>query len=632
MKISEDRGAQILWDRAQRKGVETIWERYQVQQPQCGFGELGICCRNCLQGPCRIDPFGQGPQSGICGAGRDTIVARNLLRAIAAGAAAHSGHAKHLAHVLKKWAEGTAPQYPVRDENKLRAVAARLGLAEHAPVQDLALELANQALLEFSEREQALAWTVSTLPPDRIEALARAGAVPQGIDSAIAESLHRSTMGVDSDPLNLLLAAVKTAIADYAGSHLATDLADILFGTPQPVTAHANLGVLDEFKVNIALHGHNPALSDLLVRVAGEMVEEARTVGAEGINLVGMCCSGNEILLRHGVSSLAHSVSQELPMFTGALDAVVVDYQCVYPSLPAVAECTGTKLITTMEMAKIPGAQHIGLDMERVEESARYIIRQGFAAFQLRKGKTVFIPEIKHQVVAGFSLEAITKALAKLNQQDPLQPLIENIVQGNIQGVALLAGCNNVKVTQDENFLALAKELARRDILLLATGCGAGTFARHGMLTPAATKEYAGPGLKAVLTAIGEANGLGGPLPLILHLGSCVDNSRAVDLAVAVSQKLGVELSRTPVVVSAPEYTTEKALAIGTYAVALGLTVHLGLVPPVAGSDLVAGVLTGGIKELFGGCFIVETNPLQAAEKLDKVIQDRRNGLGLRAR
>jgi len=622
--------AQEMLRQAEKLGIETAWDRYEAQLPQCGFGELGTCCRNCMQGPCRIDPFGEGPQKGVCGATADTIVARNLARAIAAGTASHSGHAKHLAHTLLLWAEGKAPDYPVKDEGKLKAVAARLGIAiEGKDTQELAREVAEMALAEFSEKETPLAWVATTVTKGRVEKALQYGVVPTGIDSAISEVMHRTTYGVDADPVNILLGGVKCALADFAGCHMATDLADILFGTPKPVVTEANMGVLKPDAVNVALHGHNPVLSDVIVQVASEMEEEAKAAGASGINLVGICCTGNEVLMRHGIPPVTHSVSQELVILTGVLDAMVVDYQCIMPALATIAECFHTQLITTMSISKIPGATHVEFKEEAARETAKEILRLAIEAFKKRDPAKARIPEYTHKAFAGFSTEAIVEALAQVNKEDPLKPLIDNIVSGNILGVCLFAGCNNVKVPQDSAFLTIAKELARNNVLLLATGCGAGAFARHGLLTPEATEEYAGEGLKAVLTAVGKAAGLDGPLPLILHMGSCVDNSRPADVAVAVANHLGVDLDKLPVVASAPEATTEKAIAIGTWAVTAGLPTHVGVVPPVLGSSLVAKVLTQDIKDLFGGYFIVETDPQAAAEKLLEAIRERRKGLGI---
>jgi len=584
-----------------------------------------------MQGPCRIDPFGEGATLGACGASADTIVARNLCRAIAAGTAAHSGHAKHLAHTLLKSAEGKAPDYPIRDEVKLKVVADRLGISTNdKSTEELAKAVARAALEDFSEKETSVAWAATNVTQGRVETFMKHGVVPTGIDSAISEVMHRTAYGVDADPINLLMGGVKCALADFAGCHMGTDLADILFGTPKPVTSTANLGVLKAGGVNIALHGHNPVLSDVIAQVASELDEEAKKAGApEGINLVGICCTGNEALMRHGIPSATHSVSQELAMMTGAVDAMVVDYQCIMPSLGTLAECNHTKLITTMSIAKIPGAEHIEFTEQKARETAKEIIRQGIEAFKSRDPKKVNIPPQQSTMVAGFSTEAIVEALAKVDREDPLKPLIDNIVNGSIQGVCLFAGCNNVRVPQDSGFVSMAKKLAKENVLLLATGCGAGAFARHGLLTSEATQEFGGEGLKAVLTAVGEAAGLNGPLPLILHMGSCVDNARAADVAVAVANKLGVDLDTLPVVASAPEATTEKAIAIGTWAVAAGLPTHVGVVPPILGGATVAKVLTDDVKTIFGGYFIVESDPMSAAEKLLEAIKERRKGLGI---
>jgi len=631
MEKTTDSASRAMLKVAERQDLSTIWDRFAVQTPQCGFGELGTCCRNCLQGPCRIDPFGEGATLGACGASADTIVARNLVRAIAAGTAAHSGHAKHLAHTLLKAATGRAPDYPIKDEVKLKAVAKRLGIVtEGKETAEIAREVAETALRDFSEKETPVAWAATNVTQGRVETFLKYGVVPTGIDAAISEVMHRTHYGVDADPVNLLLGGIKCALADFAGCAMGTDLADILFGTPKPVVSRANLGVLKPDAVNIGLHGHSPILSDLIVQMAHDLDGEARAAGAAaGVNLVGMCCTGNEVLMRHGIPAATHSVSQELAIITGALDAMVVDYQCVMPSLATLAECFHTRLITTMPISKIPGATHIEFSEENARQAAAEIIRLGIEAFKRRDPQKVNIPSHQSDVLAGFSTEAIVGALSLLNRDDPLKPLIDNIVAGNILGVCLFAGCNNVRVTQDQNFLTMAKELARENVLLLATGCGAGAFARHGLMTSEATTAYAGDGLKAVLTALGQAVGLPGPLPLVLHMGSCVDNTRAVQVAVAVANKLGVDLDKLPVVASAPEATTEKAIAIGTWAVAAGLPTHVGVIPPVLGSSLVARVLTQDVKSLFGGYFMVETDPVTAARQLVEAIRERRAGLGI---
>lgn len=635
MEKSIDKATLFAIENAEKSKIKTVWDRFAAQQPQCGFGETGLCCRHCMQGPCRISPFDQGPKEGVCGANGDVMVARGLARAVAAGAASHGGHAKHMAYTLLKSGKGEAPDYPIRDEAKLKAVAKRIGIStDNRDIRDIAVDVAKKALEDFSEKESPLTWAATTVTKGRVETFLKYGVVPTGIDSSISESMHRTTYGVDADPVNILLGAVKCALADYSACHMATDLADILFGTPMPVVTRANLGVLRKNAVNIALHGHNPLLSDIVAQVAGkrELNEKAKAAGAsEGINVVGVCCTGNEVMMRHKIPLATSSVSQETVILTGAVDAMVVDYQCIMPALANIAECYHTQLITTMPISKIPKAVHIEFDEANAKQTARKIIETAIEAFKKRDPSKVNIPDVASTAFAGFSTEAIVGALSLVNKEDPLKPLIDNIVAGNIYGVCLFAGCNTVKVTQDANYAAMVKELAAKNVLILATGCASGAFARHGFMTPEATEKYAGPGLKAVLTAVGRAAGLGGPLPLVLHMGSCVDNTRASDIAVAVANKLGVDLHMLPVVASAPEPVTEKAVAIGTWAVAAGLPTHLGVVPPVLGSKVVTEVLTSTTRELFGGYFIVETDPLKAAEKLIAVMGERRRGLGLSA-
>ena len=629
-KKSTDPAVQSMIVKAQREQVETIWDRLEQQAPQCGFGELGVCCRHCLQGPCRINPFGEDPQKGICGASADTMVARGLDRAIAAGTAAHSGHAKHLAHTMKKLAKGETKDYRITDPDKLHAVAGRMGIpTDGKDDMEIALELAQAALADFHEKDTPVMWAATTVTKGRVDVLSNLGLVPLGIDHEISEIMHRTLYGVDADPANLLLSGLRCGVADLAGCYMGTDLSDILFGTPKPVTSEANLGTLQEGAVNIALHGHNPVLSDVIVSVARTMEEKAKQAGARGINLVGICCTGNEIMMRHGIPSCTHSVSQEMALVTGALDAMVVDYQCIMPSMASVAECMGTPLITTMDLAKIPGARHLPFSEETAAENAREVIDIAINSFSRRKGQPVDIPENKSTVIAGFSTEAIVGALAKINAEDPLKPLVDNIAEGNIRGVCLFAGCNNVKVSQDHNFIQMAKIMLKNNVLVLATGCGAGALARHGFMDPANTDNLCGEGLNAVLTAIGEANNLGGPLPPVIHMGSCVDNSRAVAVAVAVADKLGVDTDKLPVVASAAEAVSEKAVSIGSYAVAAGLPTHVGVMLPVLGGAQAVEILTETVKGLTGGYFIVDLDPESAANKLLEAIDERRKGLGL---
>ncbi|HWQ77686.1 MAG TPA: anaerobic carbon-monoxide dehydrogenase catalytic subunit [Anaerovoracaceae bacterium] len=632
-ELSADRAAAHMLPLAKKAKVETVWDRFEKQQPQCGFGTLGVCCRICWQGPCRIDPFGEGPSKGICGADADTIVARNLIRGIAGGTAAHSDHGKHIALTLREISRGHAQGYSIKDEGKLRRIAEKLGIAtEGKEIPQIAGEVADITLEDFCRSDESIhcSWFDKTLPQARVDRLEKLGVIPGNINASIAEVMARTHIGTDADPVNLLLGGIKCALGDYVGMALGTELSDAIFGTPAPVKSRANLGVIKESAVNIAVHGHNPLLSELVCDAAAELDGEAKKAGAkDGINVVGVCCTGNEVLMRRGIPLATNFLSQELVMVTGALDAMVVDVQCIMPSLSTVKDCFHTELITTMPTAKIPGATHVEFSTETAVESAKKIVRLAIEAYKKRNPAKINLVDITETAYAGFSAEAIVGALSALDGEDPLKPLLDNIVNGNIRGVALFAGCNNPNVVQDSAFITIAEELAKNNVLLLATGCGAGAFAKAGLLTPEATETYAGATLKAVLTAVGQAAGLSGPLPLILHMGSCVDNTRAVAVATALANKIGVDLDQLPVVASAPECMSEKAMAIGTWAVTLGLPTHLGVIPQVLGSPVVTKVLTDSVKDLTGGYFIVETDPQAAARKLLDAIEQRRAGLGI---
>lgn len=628
-----DEAAQKLLKKAQESNIETGWDRFRGMQDTCGFGELGLCCRHCLLGPCRIDPFGEGPQKGICGITADGIVARHLCRMIASGASAHSDHGAHILESLEQMMEGKAPDFEIKDEGKLRAIAAELGMKENGKDKAALMEfLIEKVKTAFSNLHGENEWMNLTVPQPRLDKFKELGIMPSGIDSTIRETMHRTHIGVDADPVNLLLGGLKCALADYQGMDVSTVMSDILLGTPTLNYTYANLGVLDKDAVNIALHGHNPLVGEALLTAMPRYQDKAKAVGAaNGINLVGICCTGNEVLMRHGVPLATNFSSQELAILTGAVDTMVVDVQCIMPSLGSLCECFQTELITTMQVAKIPGAKHVEFDSTKAKESAQKILETAIDAFQKRDPRKVNIPDEKRESLVGFSTEAVVGLLEKISPGDPLKPLIDHIVEGNIYGVVLFAGCNNYKVPQDSAYLSIAEKLAANNILVLATGCAGGAFAKNGFMSPGLTTEICGDKLMTVLNALGNAAGLGRPFPPVWHMGSCVDNTRAARLTFALANKLGVDIDKLPVVASAPEAMSEKAVSIGTWAVAMGLTTHLGVVPPVLGGKAVTKVLTETAKDLLGSCFIVETDPIAAFQKIKETITEKRIALGLKA-
>lgn len=618
-QVSITPGVGDLIEKAEKEGLKTAWHRYLEQQPQCGFGLLGVCCRNCNMGPCRIDPFGNGPTRGICGATADTIVARNLLRMIAAGAAAHSDHARDIAHVFKLVAEGKTKYYKITDREKLRTVAQILGIkVEGKSDEEVARELAHIIQEEFGKSDDEPLRILRALAPEkRFKLWEKLGVLPRAIDREVNECMHRTHMGVDADPVNLLLHGVRTSLADgWSGSMMATLLSDILFGTPKPIKFTANLGVLKENMVNIIVHGHNPVLSMKIAEIAQskEMQELARKYGADGVNVAGMCCTGNEVLMRLGIPAAGNLLMQELAIITGAVEAMIVDYQCVMPALATLSECYHTKLITTEPKMKIPGALHIEFDPERADEIAKKIITIAIENYPNRPRNKMYIPKEKMEAIAGFSVEAILSALG-----GTLDPLINALKEGTIKGIVGVVGCTNPKVRHNYSHVTITKKLIANDILVVGTGCWAYAAAMHGIFKPEAV-DMAGPGLKKICKALG--------IPPALHMGSCVDCTRILIALKALSEALGVDISDLPVAGSAPEWMSEKAVSIGTYFVASGVFTHLGTIPPVLGSKQVSKILTEDVEDLLGGKFYVEPDPEKAADTIIKVIEEKRRKLG----
>jgi len=616
---SVDPATQSMLRIAEKEGVETVWERLEAQQPQCGYGELGLCCRHCNMGPCRIDPFDDtGPQKGVCGATADTLVARGLLRAIAAGASAHSDHGRDIAHTFLLTAQGDGGGYEIKDEAKLMALADEYGIETAGRnTKDIALELAHAIHDEFGKQGGPIRFT-RRAPESRVALWEELGVDPRGVDREIVECMHRTHIGVDHDYVNVILHGLRTSISDgWGGSMIATELSDVLFGTPEPVRATSNLGTLRENEVNIIAHGHEPVLSEMIVAAAQdpELVKLAKEKGAEGINVVGMCCTGNEILMRHGVPIAGNFLQQELGVITGAVEAVIVDVQCIMPALADLATCYHTEMISTSPKAKFPGATHIEFNEEEGFDIAKAIVRRAVENFSNRKPDIVNIPDEETECIVGFSVEAIVEALG-----GTLDPLLDAIKSGAIRGIAGVVGCNNPKVRHDYGHLKLVEELIANDVLVVNTGCNAIACAKAGLMVPEAA-ERAGDGLRAVCEAVG--------IPPVLHMGSCVDISRILVACAAIANALDVDISDLPVAGAAPEWMSEKAVSIGTYVVSSGIYTVLGTVPQVLGSPNVTDLLTAGAEEVVGATFAVEPDPEKAAALMLDRIEEKRKGLGL---
>lgn len=604
-----------------REEVKTVFHRAQGKKA-CPYGTGGTCCRICYMGPCRVSDSGTGSDTGVCGATAETVSARNFGRMIAAGAAAHSDHAREVAFTFLAAARGEAPGFEIRDEVKLRAVAADLGIeAAGKKKNQLAEEVGLKLLAEFGQQTGEINF-IRRAPEKRQEVWRRLGVIPRGVDREIVEMMHRTSVGVDQEYTHLLMHGMRTSLADgWGGSMIATELQDILLGTPVPVRAKVNLGVLKADKVNIIVHGHEPLLPELMVAASKdeELLSQAKAVGAKGINIAGICCTANEVLMRRGIPVAGSVLQQELAIATGAVEAMVVDVQCVMQGLGTVARCYHTELFTTSSRAKIPGAEHIEFDHENGMEVARELIRRAVANFPKRGA--VEIPSDQLDLVAGFSHETINHMLGGRFRAS-YRPLNDNIINGRIRGVAAVVGCSNPRVRFGDLHTSIVRELIANNVLVLTTGCAAINCAKEGLLVPEAA-EMAGSGLREVCEAVG--------MPPVLHCGSCVDNSRLLVASTAVVKEggLGEDLSEVPVCGCAPEWMSEKAIAIGQYFVTSGVTVGFGVAFPTAGSQKLSDYVFGGMREQVGANWFFEPDPMAMAQQIIAHIDSKRKALGI---
>ena len=635
---SIDPATQQMLRRAQELGIDTVWDR-AVTMKQCNIGLQGICCKNCSMGPCRL-PLpkggieGEDTRKGLCGATPNTIAARNFIRMIAGGAAAHSDHGRSVAEVFLSVARKETEDYQIKDPHKLLAMAPHLGVETTVEVDgetkdrdfdEIVLEVAETAMGEWGKAGGELHY-LKRAPEPLYEKWKKNGVRPRNIDREIVEIMHRTHMGVDQDYKNLIKQGTRASIADgWGGSMLATDLQDVLFGTPYPVQSEANLGIMKEDHVNIIVHGHEPVLSEMIVAACQtkEMLDYAKTKGAKGIQLGGICCTANEILQRHGVPPAGTFLQQELAIITGACDAMVVDIQCIFQNLANVAKCFHTKLITTHPIARMEqnNVEHIEFDEHHAMDDAKRIVKMAIDNFENR-GAEVMIPRQKATQIAGFGVESIQYHLGG-TFRGTYFTLNDNIINGRIRGIGGVVGCNNARTRHNEAHIAVVKELIRNDVIVLTTGCNGIACAMEGLLTPETAGVYCGPGLAEVCETVG--------IPPVLHLGSCVDNSRILLAATEVVKAggLGKDISDLPAAGSAPEWMSEKAISIGHYFVTSGVYTVFGVGLPVQGAPVFQDYLFKELEKIYGGMWDLVLDPIEHAQAMIAHIDKKRKALGI---
>ena len=603
--------------------TDTWEDRAKQQTPHCKFGEEGICCRICSMGPCRITP--KAPR-GICGADAHAIAARNYLRTIAGGTSAHSDHAREILHVLK--ASKADGNFIVRDEQKLISLAEEWGVATaDRDIYDIAHDVADVGLMEFGKPDGYQLFG-RRATAERQKVWMEQDIWPRAIDREVVTAMHMTHMGNSADAESLVRHGLRVGMADgWGGSMIGTEISDILFGTPTVRLTEGNLGVIEHEMVNIVVHGHDPAFSEMVVTASEdrELNELARSVGAKGINIVGLCCTANEVAMRHGVRMAGNFLQQENTVLTGAIEMMCVDVQCIFPSLTTLTECFHTKFVTTSPIARIPGSTYVEFHPETAYQQALGLVREAIENFKNRDASKTYIPETKQVAVVGYPNEQILSHLdavtnTHVEEMGSFRPLVDAIKSGVLRGAVAIVGCNNPRVRPDYSHFEIMKQLLENDIIVVATGCAAQLAMKAGFMNKEA-KKYCGEGLKRVCTLV--------DIPPVLHMGSCVDISRIMLLGTGIANDWGVDTTQIPVVGCAPEWMSEKAVAIANYVVSTGIDVYLGVEPQVNGSTQMMELITEGTRKITGAGFVINKDPNQLVQSIIDGIEAKRTALGI---
>ena len=614
-----------LLETGAKVGADSWQQRVKNQTPHCGFGEAGTCCRICSMGPCRITK--KAPR-GICGCDVHGIVGRNYLRFTAGGSATHSDHGRSIAHTLYLAKPDGA--YQVKDPEKLKRIAKEWDIeTENKDIYDLAHEVALTGLMEYGKPFGVQRFT-KRAPEHTQELWDKAGITPRAIDREVSQSMHMTHMGCSSLPEALIRQSLRAGLSDgWGGSMMGTELSDVLFGTPKPVDTEANIGVMEKDMVNIVVHGHDPSLSEMVVFYAQdpEMIALAKSYGAKGINVCGVCCTANEVAMRHGIPMAGNFLQQENVVLTGACEAIVVDVQCIFPALGPLSKCFHTKFVTTSPIARMPDSEYIEFHEETAAENAKAIVKMAVENFQNRNQDLVNIPQLKSKARVGYSVEAIKKCLdgvtnSHVDELGTLKPLADVVKAGVLRGAVAMVGCNNPKVRPDTAHIELMKKLLKNDIIVVVSGCSAQAAAKAGLMDPEA-KDYCGEGLKRVCELVG--------IPPVLHMGSCVDISRMMVLASDLAKDWGCNISQIPLCGCAPEWMSEKAVSIGNYVVSTGIDTFLGVDPYSKGSEEVTELLQGetGIKTWVEANYTVELDIEKMGDMMIERIEAKRAALGI---
>ena len=604
--------------RMQELNIDTVFDRFDRQQPQCSFGIAGICCKSCFMGPCKITK--KAPR-GVCGADADLIVARNMLRSLASGAAAHGARGRESMLALKRAGEGKV-DLPIEGEAKIRAVCQKFGIAtEGKSLNELAVEVADTLLEDLSRTVPSDHKTVHAFAPaERLETWEKLGILPISVYHEVFESLHKTSVGTDGDWRHVMQQFLRTGVAFAWTSCLGSSIAmDSLFGLPERRKTAVNLGALKEGWVNIAVHGHSPLMVSEIVRVgrSEEYQAKARAAGAKGIQFYGICCSGLSAMYRYGgVIPLSNAAGAELVLGTGALDLWVADVQDVFPSIMDVARCFKTTVVTTSDSARLPGAEHYDFDhhhanLDQIHELAVKIVERGIESHVARRGVPVAIPQYETEVELGFSAEFAQKRFGGF------ESFAQALEEGRIRGIVNLVGCNNPRIVYEKAIVEVADYLIKHDVLVMTNGCASFPLMKLGFCSTKAL-DQAGPGLRSFL----------GDVPPVWQMGECLDNARASALFCGVAAASGHAIKELPFAFSSPEWSNEKGICAALAFRLLGMNSYHSVYAPTQGSEKVTEFMEHGTKPLLGSEMVVDVDHMALAKRIVEDMNERRRALG----
>ncbi|MFQ6051432.1 MAG: anaerobic carbon-monoxide dehydrogenase catalytic subunit [Candidatus Hydrothermarchaeota archaeon] len=629
-RISYHESVLRVYERIKEDKMDNIWDRYEAQglggdpDRRCPFCMAGVRCDLCSNGPCRADA--NKDKKGVCGINADGMAMRMMLLRNIMGASTYLYHTDQTIRTLRATAKGKTP-FEIKEYDKLKDFAARLGIDTSGSVKEIAIRLCDFVESDFNRKYYEPSLIVEALAPkERKEVWKKLNIFPGGIYGEILLSASSCLTNVDGNYMSLALKAMRLGIAMAYQSQIVNEYCqDILFGIPRPHSMRVDLGVLDPEYVNVLPNGHEPFLGFAMVKLARrkEWQEIAKAAGAKGLRIVANIETGQEMIQRWEMDDVFYGftgnwIAQEAVLASGCVDLFACDMNCSMQIDPLYAERYKFKLLPVSELVSFEGIEErVDYEPEKAEEQASKLLNMAIDNFKERRKSVKAVTKLpKREALVGFSTESILKVLG-----GSIDPLLNAIRDGKIKGVVGLVSCSTLRDSgQDVHTIRMAKELIKRDVLVLSLGCGNGAMQVAGLCSPEA-KELAGEGLKEICENL--------KIPPVLSYGTCTDTGRLADLLFALSKALEVPIPDLPVAAVAPEYMEQKATIDAVFALALGLYTYVNPVPTVTGAPNLVKLLSEECKELTGGILNVEKDPIKAVDAILSYIEKNRKKLGM---